>query len=113
MASPPKPALDSASILITGGTGSFADGARGVREPLPAEEGAVVRAGEEARLLTLGTTGRGEPGALGLRARLVFRLSAERKPEPVEEAREAAAAAAPEPRRQRRRARSSCRTPTS
>src|SRR5262249_58175371 len=41
----------------------------------------------EARLLALGAPRDGEPSALGLRARLVLALLAQREPDPVEPAR--------------------------
>ncbi len=54
---------------------------------MAAEEGPVVVAAEEARLLALGATGDREPGRAGLSARLVLRLLAEREPEPSEDRR--------------------------
>ena len=51
------------------------------------EEGAVVAAGEEARLLALAPGGRCEPGGGRLGARLGLRQLAERELDPVEEAR--------------------------
>ena len=61
----------------TTGPGSFAS-------PDAAQELAVVVAAEEARLLALGPASDGKPGRLGLRPRLLLRLTAEREPEPAE-----------------------------
>jgi hypothetical protein len=54
-------------------------------EPAPAEERAVVVAGEEARLLALGPLGGGEAGALRLGACLCLRGVSERKADVFEE----------------------------
>ena len=54
------------------------------REAMAAEEYAVVVAGEEARLLALGATRDGESCRVGLGARLVLALFAEREPHAVE-----------------------------
>jgi hypothetical protein len=56
-------------------------------EAVALEEGAVVVAGEEARILALGAGGDGEPGRRGFGARLLLRPAAEREREPAEEAR--------------------------
>src|SRR5205823_11637418 len=56
-------------------------------EPVPREEVAVVAAGEEARLLALGTPGDREPGRASLRPRLVLRALAEGEGDPLEEPR--------------------------
>ena len=57
------------------------DAARSGHEAVAAEEVAVVVAAEEARLLALGPARRVEPGGLGLGARLLLRLVAEREPD--------------------------------
>src|SRR5439155_26928860 len=48
-------------------------------EPVPVEEGSVVVAGEEARLLALRPPGGGEAGTLGLGPRRLLRLLPERE----------------------------------
>src|SRR5215218_8857118 len=53
-------------------------------EAVALEEGAVVVAGQEARLLTLGARGDREPRLGGLGPRLLLVLVAEREPEPAE-----------------------------
>src|SRR5207247_2398417 len=59
----------------------------GRAEPMPLEEIAVVAAGEEACLLTLGAPGNRQAGALCFGPGLGLGLPAEAEPEPVEKAR--------------------------
>ena len=63
------------------------DEARLAAEAAALEEGAVVVAAEEARLLAVGARGDGEPGTRGLGPGLGLRLGAERELDPLEEAR--------------------------
>ena len=66
----------------------FADDSTLARlEPLTAQELAVVVPGEEARFLALGPPRGSEPSALGLGARRLLVLLAEREADPCEAAR--------------------------
>ena len=60
------------------------DRSLGALEPLPLEEGAIVVAGEEARLLALAALGDLETGGGRLGPRLRLRLSAEGELDPIE-----------------------------
>src|SRR5919108_187621 len=79
---PPEPAVatDDAAVLVL-------DVALFRREPVPAEERAVVVAPEEARLLALRPASGRKACALGLSSSVVLRLVAEREPDSAEDPR--------------------------
>ena len=64
-----------------------ADGPRRRRQTLSFQEGPIVVAGEEARVLTLPALRRGEPGGTRLATGLLLRLLTEREPQARDESR--------------------------